>query len=272
VEIYRRALLEYGLDGFKLDFIDSFTLNTDHSLREDPRRDIPSLEDAVNRLLTDVMAALRAIRPDILIEFRQSYVGPAIRKYGNMLRAADCPNDPYHNRLSCTDLRLPSGKTAVHSDMIMWHKDEPVERAAHQVLATLFAVNQISVKLEEQSPEHLAMLRHLLTFMREHRETLLDAPFYADSPANNYTVSYAQGKGEFIAADYAGVPVSVGEGHAYVFAAAGRRETVLRLPQNAAGRTYRVVDCMGNTLEEGQLDGAAFRSFAAPMGGMIEIL
>ena len=272
VDTYRRALLAYGHDGFKLDFIDSFTLNTPYSLREDPGRDIPSLEDAVNRLLTDVMTALREINPDILIEFRQSYVGPAIRKYGNMLRAADCPNDPYHNRLSCTDLRLTSGKTAVHSDMIMWHKDEPVERAAFQVLATLFAVNQISVKLEEQSPEHLLMLRHLLTFMREHQGTLLDAPFYANSPANNYTVSYAQGEGEFIAVDYAGVPVSVGEGRAYVFSASGRGETVLRLPENAEGRAYRVLDCMGKTLEEGILDGAAFRAFSVPMGGMIEIL
>ncbi len=30
----------------------------------------------------------------ILDEFRQSYIGPAILKYGNMMRAADCPMDP----------------------------------------------------------------------------------------------------------------------------------------------------------------------------------
>ena len=272
VETYLHALREWGLDGFKLDFIDSFSLDTPYALSEDARRDIPSLEAALNRLLTDVMAALRAEKPDILIEFRQSYVGPAVRKYGNMLRAADCPNDPYHNRLSTVDLRLTSGKTAVHSDMIMWHREETVECAALQILSVLFSVNQISVRLAEQSPAHLAMLSHLLTFMREHRETLLDAPFYALSPASNYTVAYAQGRDEFIAVDFAGALVPVGRGRAYVFAASGRSETALRLPEGAEGRGYRVLDCMGKTVETGALPSSSVATFAVPMGGMIEIL
>ena len=87
-------------------------------------RDIKSLPLAVNRLLSDVMERLKAIKPEILIEFRQSYIGPAIRKYGNIFRAADCPADILTNRVRTVDLRLFSGNTAVHSDMLEWNMNE----------------------------------------------------------------------------------------------------------------------------------------------------
>ena len=44
--------------------------------------DYALVEEAVCRLLTDVREALTAIKPDILIEFRQNYIGPAIRGFG----------------------------------------------------------------------------------------------------------------------------------------------------------------------------------------------
>ena len=69
VDIYRNALLKWGIDGFKLDFIDSFKLSAD-TPESDPRRDVTSLEDAVDRLLKEITEALREINPEVLIEFR----------------------------------------------------------------------------------------------------------------------------------------------------------------------------------------------------------
>ena len=37
------------------------------------------------------MTRLTKIKTDVLIEFRQSYIGPLMRKYGNLFRAGDCP-------------------------------------------------------------------------------------------------------------------------------------------------------------------------------------
>ncbi|MBR4942050.1 MAG: alpha-galactosidase, partial [Clostridia bacterium] len=139
VGIYADAISNYGLDGLKLDFIDSFWLGG-KSLEPDPRRDIESLEDAIDVLMSRVTETLTAIRPDVLLEFRQSYVGPSIRKYGNMLRVGDCPNDAIQNRRAIVDLRYTSGKTAVHSDMLMWSIHDPVESAAIQIASTLFSV------------------------------------------------------------------------------------------------------------------------------------
>lgn len=164
VDTYVQALVDWGLDGFKLDFIDSFQMG-DLAKSGDPAMDIPVLEEAVWRLMTDVKQALAFIKTEILIEFRQSYIGPMMRTYGNMFRVADCPASELRNRVGVIDLRLLSGDTAVHSDMIMWHPMEPVEHAARQVLTALFGVAQISVRLAELPDTHRRMLRFWLGFM-----------------------------------------------------------------------------------------------------------
>ena len=124
IGLYTDALKNWDLDGFKLDFIDAFVLRG-KSLEPDARRDYESLEEAVDVLMTDIAGTLSAIKPEILLEFRQTYVGPAIRKYGNMLRVMDCPGSCLTNRNEIVNLRLTSGNTAVHSDMLMWDYNAP---------------------------------------------------------------------------------------------------------------------------------------------------
>ncbi|MBQ8955166.1 MAG: alpha-galactosidase, partial [Clostridia bacterium] len=203
IDTYARALKAWDLDGFKLDFIDSFSPGQDPLPAPTPEMDYALVEDAVNRLMTDVMKALRAVKPDILIEFRQSYIGPAMRTFGNMFRVGDCPADPISNRVGTVDLRLLSGSTAVHSDMLMWHRDDRAEAAARQILSVIFAVPQISVRLDALTEEHRRMLAFWLDFMRRHRE-LLRAPLEAQAPQNLYPVVTAQKDGEAVIALYDG--------------------------------------------------------------------
>ena len=180
IDTYVRALRDWDLDGFKLDFVDSFT----PSSRSGPWKagmDFALVEDAVYRLMTDVRQALQAVKPEVLIEFRQSYIGPAMRTFSNMLRVNDCPADWLSNRVGMVDLRLLSGDTAVHSDMLMWHREDSVENAARQVLNVLFAVPQISVPLADVPSEHRQMLRFYMAFMARHRQ-LLQAPIFAQAP------------------------------------------------------------------------------------------
>ena len=131
--IYKRAVNEWKIDGLKLDFIDEFYLRKDSPFFEEGM-DCADIQEALNRLLTETMTELTAIRPDCMIEFRQRYIGPQIRKYGNLLRVSDCPGAGISNRIGTVDLRLLSGETAVHSDMLMWHKEERAEEAALHVL------------------------------------------------------------------------------------------------------------------------------------------
>lgn len=206
INLYRDALVNYGLDGFKLDFIDRFTIapgTVDPAVAENyAGRDIKNVPEAVDVLLKDVMAALRSIKPDVLVEFRQRYMGPAIRQYGNLIRATDCPGDIVANRVRTIDLRLSSCSSAVHGDMLRWHESESVECAARQLLSVLFSVPQVSVRLADMPADHLEMIRHRLNFYREYRETLLFGRIVAPHAEQNYPVVRSEGKNEAISACY----------------------------------------------------------------------
>ena len=183
---YERALREWDIDGFKLDFIDSFS-----GSRENERgggRDIDTVPEAVDRLMKDVYTRLNAIKPGILIEFRQSYVGQGIRQYGNMMRVGDCPGNYQNNRMGIARLRLTSGETAVHADMLEWHPTEKAEDAARYVLNCLFGTIQYSMMLRTLPPDHLRMIRHWLDFSVAHREALLKGEFRPYRPEHGYPI------------------------------------------------------------------------------------
>ena len=204
IGLYEKAVRDWDVDGLKLDFIDAFGFRGgDPAVKEDyAGRDIKSLPEAIDRLMTDVNTRLTALKPDILIEFRQSYIGPAILKYGNMMRATDCPMDPLMNRVRTLDLRLSSGNAAVHSDMLMWNTKESPEVASKQFWNVLFSVPQISVRLTQIPESHRAKLREMLDFWLAHRDTLIKGELRPMRPDLNYPIVYAYGKGEQVVAVY----------------------------------------------------------------------
>ena len=93
---------------------------------------------ALDKLLGETMEELKKIDENILIEFRQRYIGPFIKKYGNMLRVCDCPESGLANRVGSIDLRLMNEHTAVHCDPIVWNEGETPETAALQIVNALF--------------------------------------------------------------------------------------------------------------------------------------
>lgn len=194
VGTYTRLVKEYDLDGLKLDFIDEFDMSfaTGSALEPDKERDTESLPEAVDRLMMAVRESLLAIKPDILIEFRQRYIGSMIRKYGNIFRVHDCPHDSITNRAGIMDLRLFSGDTAVHSDMFIWSETDTVESASLQFINTLFSVPQISPNLVTLPEEHLQMCRHWLSFWNEHKQVLLQGELSSCYPEMHYPIIESQ--------------------------------------------------------------------------------
>ncbi len=268
IGIYKKAVSEWGLDGLKLDFIDSFALSN-LAAEFDEKRDTVSLEDGVEKLLAETTEALRAMNPDVMIEFRQKYIGPTIRKYGNMLRVADCPNDAICNKMGIVDLRMISGGSAVHSDMLMWNKDEPVENAAIQLLSTIFGVPQISIRLAEASEAHKSVIKTFLDFWRENRELLLGGDLKAEDPDAGYSLISAQKDGRMIAVRHLGVPFDMAEGIGSVslFNATADERVVLL---GAKGAEYTVTDCLGRLISKGTVsDDLAMIS--APMSARIDL-
>ncbi len=204
IQTYERAVRDWGFDGLKLDFIDQFVLPAvDPAAKEGyAGRDFKSLPEAVDKLMRDVLAHLKKINPEVLVEFRQAYMGPAIRQYGNMIRAADCPADPATNRKRIADLRLTSGETAVHADMLVWSPDELPEGAARPILNAMFGVIQYSMVLQRLPETHRNVIRHWLAFTEKHRDTLQLGTFRPYHPELNYPYIEAESAAERIQAVY----------------------------------------------------------------------
>jgi alpha-galactosidase len=275
IEIYRKAIQDWGIDGFKLDFIERFAADEKTVLEATGGRDFASVNEATDRMMTDILAELKKMKPDVMIEFRQPYIGPLIRKYGNMFRASDCPNSYLANRVKTVDLRLLSGNTAVHADMIMWHYGERVEIAAFQLLNVLFSVPQVSVRLQEIPPDHLAMVQFYTTYWRENRPVLLDGAFEALAPAENYPVLIARGGGKQIVGVYGDSFVKLDgrtPGKIDLINGKSSETVVLAVRQDLGTYRYTIRDCQGKAVGSGQvrLDKGT-RDFNVPVSGLLSL-
>lgn len=168
IDTYVNAVKNWDLDGLKLDFIDRFKTNGVVS----PDMDYTSVEDAVSALLKQISVALHEIKPDIMIEFRQPYFGPIISTYGNMMRVWDCPLDGNNNKNQTVNLRLISGECSGHADMMYWHPGDAPESVACQLWGTMFAVPQISARMNTLTAEQSLVLNRFLGYVTENANLL----------------------------------------------------------------------------------------------------
>lgn len=179
---------DYGFDGFKLDFIDQFVMRYPDPPAKNNYKgcDTKSVPEATEKLLKEIRDALDAVRPGMLIEFRQRYIGPVVRQYGNMLRANDCPGDYMANRYRTLALRIISPGSAVHSDMLLWRNDDKASDVKRQIWNVIFSVVQYSAYLKDLPEEHKKAIRDTIKFAEEHRNTLLFGRLIPHHPELGY--------------------------------------------------------------------------------------
>ena len=274
ISTYENALKEWNLDGFKLDFIDSFRIiGTDPAIAQNyAGRDIKSVPEAVDVLMKGVLSRLQAIKPDILIEFRQNYIGPAIRQYGNMFRASDCPGDMQNNRMRIANLRLTSGTTAVHADMIEWNSNEKPEVAARHILSALYGVVQYSVMLRDIPQSHLQMVKHWIDFSQKHRNTLLQGSFKPYHPESCFPVLEAESKAERIITLYQKdmvVKAGTADRDTYIINSTGVDKVVVELSGKPKKAEY--YDTYGN-LVAGKKLVEGLQNVNVPISGYIKLI
>lgn len=269
INTYETAIKEWDVDGFKLDFIDEFVL-TSFSDKDSNKRDYDSLEEAVEALLCETFKRLRAIKPDILIEFRQSYIGPIITSYANMVRVGDCAMDAITNRIGVLDLRLTSGKTIVHSDMVIWDYKDEAHIAAKQLSAVLFGVPQVSVEFNRLPDEQYKMLKNYLEFFDSHADTLLFGKLSIRNPECGYSMAEAENEKEKISVCYSRNVVDLRKGVHFIVNGTGDTEIIVKSEEKVSVK-YVISDCMGNVKKNGEklIDGITY--FNVPESGFLEI-
>ena len=273
VNTYIKAMQDWNLDGFKLDFIGRFTATDDTVLTKADGRDYASVNDATDVLMTEVTNKLTAIKPDILIEFRQPYIGPVMRKYGNMFRGVDAPNNAVANKIETTNLRILSQNTAVHSDMFIWRPEENVEQAALQILNILYSVPQLSVRLEDIPENHLNMIRYWFKYWNNNKHILMDGKFIPSNPTANYPWLSAIANHKQITTLYEDVVVTLDDNAKQIDLINAKASTsvVFKL-EHKSNAAIKIIDCKGNTVfEKNQNLNKGVHSIEVPMSGMLSI-
>lgn len=274
IGLYTRALKDWNLDGFKLDFIDDFHRYDDTPMGAEDGRDYASINEAVDKLLGDAITRLQEIKPDVFVEFRQKYTGPAMRKYGNMFRAFDCPGDAAMNRIRIADLRMYCGNTAIHADMITWHAEEPVEVAALQLVNIMFGVPQLSVKLQDCRKDELNMIRFYTQYWNEHAGILMAGNFRPSRPLSNYPIQKVVKEDFTIIGVHDDFVVSLDRvtENVHFLNAQLAKEIVIKSLADFGNFKGIVFDCQGNKFSESEIElskGATV--IEVPPCGMVQL-
>lgn len=270
-DIYERAVREWDLDGLKLDFVDTIVEQEDSPAYDPEKMDFESVQEALDCLMRSVYGKLSGKDQDIMIEFRQGYIGPNMRRYGNMFRVSDCPDSAIRNRVGIVDLRMLSGQTAVHSDPLMWHEEEEPQIAALQIISSIFATPQISVKMRTLTPDMRRMLRFWIAFMRENRELLQDQPICAAEPHNLYPVVWTRKEERAVIAVYTENRIlRMHKGVKDCVILNGTKGRRMVLDTEGIQGSVTVKDCFGNVAGRQEIDGkSGFCEVAVPVSGQI---
>lgn len=269
VSLFCDRMKRWNLDGFKIDFINHFEL-TYESSKEYDKMDIPVLGEAVTALLCEISASLKQINPEVMLEYRQSYIGPCMLKSGNMFRVDDCAYGAFYNRVNGIDLRLCTKGSAVHSDMLMWDYNASPEAVADQLSSLLFIVPQISMKFEKLSESHKKVLKFYLDFIDEKREVLQHGKLIPLHPEANYSVVSAQKNGETVVALYSAASFEISDNTSKftVVNASGNKNIFLKVPKHIIGKNYTILNCTGDTVLSSSVKNEV-DYYTVPQNGMM---
>jgi alpha-galactosidase len=148
----------------------------------------------------------------------------------------------------------------------MWNREDTVESAALQFASVLYSVPQVSVKIATLSEEHKKMLNYYLSFWRENKEVLLEGKIFAENPESVYSVVRSEKGGKAIVTSYTDRVIDCGANREVIAVNCSRSKELIL--SGALGKTFKVVNCMGETLSQGIIDCKVFE-VKVPMAGMV---
>lgn len=164
LEKMKHVIRDYGLDGLKVDFIDEIRPNV-----EAPEG------QSVMKFVRSLSKGIRDVKPDALIEFRQSYATPGMAAYGTQFRAGDVPFDFIDNFQRLAQIRISMGdRVPVHADPVYWHPQESPMNISRHMIASLCGVPMLSMDLLDLNETERKIICRWLRFYREHLVTFRD--------------------------------------------------------------------------------------------------
>ena len=172
----------YGIDGLKIDFIDAHGDKFSRGCTAGHAHDFPTYGEGMQALLQTIHDAVKAVRSDALLEFRNNYATPTTRRFATNHRAQDAPLDFDHIRRMCTRLRSfmiypeagMEGNVSVHTDPAWWQPEESAENVGRFMSSLVTSgVPMLSTDLRSLQGEHRRIVKAWLAFFLQHQELLL---------------------------------------------------------------------------------------------------
>lgn len=266
VESCVRPVRDWGVDGLKLDFLDSWAWPSPPPA---PGGDCASIDEGVELVLQAITAELGT---EPLIEFRQDYVNPRLWQFGTFLRAGDCAMDPVENRVRTVDARLLAGDRAVHSDMLMWHPEASPETVAQQFIGAMFSTPQVSMKLDALSAAQERVVRFWLGFLRDHADVLLHGILMPSRPDARYTQVRAVGP-DTVVAVYTNPVVRLSESDRSVVLVNGGSDPRILVEGAGSGPVDLIVsDCSGTEVCRGTTTPPELWAIDVPVAGVARLV
>lgn len=146
------------LDGLKIDFLDYIP----------PSVEKPHGADVL-AFVRELTEGLRAVKPDLLLEFRQSYANPVTAAYATQFRAGDVPFEWLDNLRRIMQIRLQMGDgIPIHADPICWAPTETSDNVNRHFMAAMAGVPMVSMDLERMSDGTRETVRKWLSYYRRH--------------------------------------------------------------------------------------------------------
>ncbi len=179
-----------GLDGLKVDFLDAVPATLEAGRGH-----------AMRRFMTRLAHAIRAVKPDALIEYRQRYNGPQALPCATQFRAGDVPFDFLDNLHRIAQVRLAVGsRVPVHADPAFWRADETEDNIARHMICAMAGVPMLSMDLDQTPPGAAEAVRRWNGFYLEHLVTWRQG---------DWTVRYGLGPMESIACSTAAETIAI---------------------------------------------------------------
>lgn len=236
VGLLKNLMTDLKLDGLKIDFLDAIPKDVSK-----PR------SRACLRYFQKLADAIRSVKPDALLEFRQSYATPQMLPFGTQFRAGDVPFDFIQNLYRLAQIRLVVGdRVPCHADPIYFHPQEKPENAARHMIAALAGVPMLSMELSGLSAEHKRIIRFWLDFYKAHLGTLAMGRWDVIHTGDSLACLAAEGEKEVIA-----IVVAEGRERTLADTFTGKDVFLLNMTGNSLAPVpgASVFDCFGGAAE-----------------------
>ncbi len=263
-----RLMRDYGLDGLKLDFIDSLALDLPHT----DDADYDTMGEGIYDILSYAIDRIRSWKPDLLIELRNRYANLASRRYGNLYRSSDVPFNFTWNRWQVATLRLLAPNRAAHFDPALWHPQDSGENVAVHLINAICSVPMISVELDRYPQSHLELIRYWIGFYNQHRATIVHGNFRPEFHQGYLPLIRFTSETERIIGLYDDIAFTFGHGPWPLWILNASTRPYVELLSNEFGGEYRVSerDKFGVVVKQETIAFPVAR-LAVEVGGSLEI-